>query len=160
MTTKLNFSLMPSLVISRSVHGPCPLRWNILSENDSKQNLTNKPSFTRGLSRWSSGQTLVCSLILMFHLWEKTLKDERHHYLYWISGSAQGLATTATLPRCCHRCLLFCGMSYLLIYSSLLNTRILISPIKTNPHVKISTLARQRGRNRAEMVSLHLPSSH
>lgn len=106
-------------------------------------------SFTKGLCIESYGQTPVCSLIFMFHIWEKTFKDERPHYLQRISGSAQGLATTATLPQRHHRRFLFCRMSYLLIYSSLLHPRLIsyLSPIKINPHLKIPTHACQRGCN-------------
>lgn len=124
-------------------------------------------TFMKGRCVWSLGQTLVGSLIFPFYLWETTLKDERPHYLQWISGAAQGLAATATLPQRCHRCVLFCSMSYLLIYSPPPPTHdsLLISPIKINPHLKISTLARQRGCNRggdglSQSSSLPLPRAH
>lgn len=75
-------------------------------------------------------------------LGEKPLNDKRLHYqLYqWMCPGPH--------QRCRHR-LLFCSMSYLLIYSSTLPlpfiTSLLISPIKINPHLKISTLVLQRG---------------
>lgn len=97
----MNFTRMP--IFSSSV--PCFVcqKWHL--------------TFVKGRCVWSSGQTLVGSLIFTLYLWETTLKDERPHYLHWISGAAQGLAATATLPQRCHRCVLFCSMSYLLIYS-------------------------------------------
>lgn len=118
-------------------------------------------SFTKSLCIRSYGPTPVCSWIFMFHIWEKTLKDERPHYLHCISGCAQGLATTATLPQCRHRRFLFCSMSYLLIYSSLLHPRLTsyLSPIKINPHLKIPTLACQRGRNQRRDGLSRSPSS-
>lgn len=69
----------------------------------------------------------------------KTFNDKRLHYQWICPGPHQRS----------HHCLLFCSMSYLLIYSSTLPlpfiTSLLISPIKINPHLKISTLVLQRG---------------
>ena len=70
-------------------------------------------------------------------------------YLHWISGSAQGLAslTSPALPATVASCFAACPI-YLFIRPSSTHDSLLISPIKINPHLKISTLARQRGCNR------------
>lgn len=73
-------------------------------------------------------------------------------YLHWISGSAQGLTgltsfTSPMLPATVASCFAACPI-YLFIRPSSTHDSLLISPIKINPHLKISTLARQRGCNR------------
>lgn len=95
--------------------------------------------------------TFFSRWFLILLLWVKknkknTLKDESPAYLHQISGSAQGLAATATLPQRCHlaSCFAACPI-YLFIRPSSTHNSLLISPIKINPHLKISALACNRG---------------
>lgn len=88
-------------------------------------------------------------------LGEATFKDERPDISEWISVAAQGLAAAAAPHRHRHSYVLFCTMSYLLIYSTPPPSptapacrSLLIFPIKINFRLKIPTLAHQRGRNR------------
>lgn len=99
--------------------------------------------------------------ILVFKLRERTLEDERPHYLHWISGSAQGLRNNSPLYPAAARCLLFCSMSYLLIYSSLPppTTHFLSPTLKLILIYKYLLLLVGGDVIEEEMVSLHLPAS-
>ena len=97
----------------------------------------------------------------MFHLWETTLEDERASLSpldQWICPGPHQ-PHQPRQPNTVASCFAACPI-YLFIRPSSTHDSLLISPIKINPHLKISTLARQRGCNRGgDGLSQSPPSS-
>lgn len=90
---------------------------------------SNSLSFKKGCHIRGNGRALVCYLIYMLPLWEKTLKASLSSADQWICPGPPHYPT-ATLPLPLR--LLFSGLSYLLIYLSLLQptTHFLSHPLK------------------------------